>query len=131
MSVNIDWMGHRYRVIHANFIDHWDWSDLQQALQKAQLLAAKSSYRTTLIFDFLGSTKASPLEIVQDSLKLWPASSIRRFIIIGDEALLAQNITELLQSLYPNAEEILSVSCYEEAFSFMQQSVDASNGLLL
>ena len=120
MSMNIDWMGHRYRVIHANFIDHWDWSDLHQALQKAQVLSAKSNYQTTLIFDFLGSTKASPNNFALATLNARPSAPIQRFIIIIDEAPLARSIAEVLRDLYPDAEDILSVSCYEEAFSLVQ-----------
>jgi hypothetical protein len=120
MSINLNWIGHRYRVIHAHVIDYWDWSDLHQALQKAQVLSSKSNYQTTLIFDFLGSTKASASNFALDTLPTPPSSPIHRFIIIIDEAPLAGNIAELLRGLYPDAEEILSVSCYEEAFSLVQ-----------
>lgn len=122
MSVNIDWMGHRYRVIHANFIDHWDWSDFRQALGKAHMLMGNSDCHVSLIFDFLGSVKATPAEYTRHEQFVPRSSQIMRFVVISEESALTNSLLHLLRGLYPHAEEIVTVRSYEEAFALVQRN---------
>jgi hypothetical protein len=124
MSVTIDWMDSRYTVIHANFIDHWDWGELQNALAKSHHLMTKSSRSVTLMLDFAGSVKATKT----DSLTLLDPPphppNLVRLVIISDDPLLARKMEAVLHSLYPNAEDIQIARNHEEAFSLVRQTLE-------
>ena len=124
MSVTIDWMDSRYTVIHANFIDHWDWGELQKALAKAHHLMTKSSHSVTLMLDFVGSIKATKT----DSLTMLEAApappNLVRLVIISDDPRLAQKMEDVLHQFYPHAEDIQSARSHEEAFSLVRQTLE-------
>src|SRR5215213_2494733 len=117
MSVTIDWMDSRYTVIHANFIDHWDWGELQKALAKSHHLMTKSSRNVTLMLDFVGSIKATRTDSLT-MLEAAPApTNLVRLVIISDDPLLAQKMETVLRRFYPQAEDIQTARNHEEAFS--------------
>lgn len=124
MSVTIDWMDSRYTVIHANFIDHWDWGELQDALAKSHHLMTKSSRSVTLMLDFVGSIKATKTDSLTMLEPQLSPSNLVRLVIISDDPLLSRKMESLLRRLYPQAADIQSARNHEEAFSLVRQTLE-------
>lgn len=124
MSVTIDWMDSRYTVIHANFIDFWDWGELHHALIKSHNLMTKSSRNVTLMLDFVGSIKASKTDTLISFDDLQIPSNLVRIVIISDEPLLSRKMESILNAAYKHAEEIRSATTHEEAFSMVRQTLE-------
>jgi hypothetical protein len=117
-------MDSRYTVIHANFIDFWDWGELHQALVKSHNLMTKSSRNVTLMLDFVGSTKASKTDTLIDFGEMQIPSNLVRIVIISDEPLLSRKMESILSAAYTEAEEICSAMSHEEAFSMVRQTLE-------
>jgi hypothetical protein len=124
MSVTIDWMDSRYSVIHANFVDHWDWGELRQALVKSHNLMTKSSRHVTLMLDFVGSVKASKTDVLISFDDVQVPQNLTRLVIISDDPMLSRKMEGTLSKIYPEAEEIRSAINHEMAFTMVRQTLE-------
>lgn len=124
MSVTIDWMDSRYSVIYAKFIDHWDWNELEQALQSSHRLMEKSSRSVTLMLDFVGSVKASKTDKLISFDGLVIPTNLVRHVIISDDPLLGTKMEAILKTIYPKSEDIKSARSQVEAFALVRQTLE-------
>jgi hypothetical protein len=124
MSVTIDWMDSRYSVIHANFIDLWDWGDVQNALAKSHNLMTKSSRSVTLMLDFVGSVKATKTDTLTMLAPPIAAPNLVRIVIISDDPQLSSTMEKAMRRFFPEAKEIESAINHEEAFSMVRQTLE-------
>lgn len=125
MSVTVDWMDARYSVIHANFVAHWNWSELYEALNNAHTLMARSHQPITLMLDFIGSTKVSTtsaLFTIADHIDA--PDGIRKIIIVTDDMTLGEKLHGLLLDIYPNIERVMLTHSHEEAFERVRTTVE-------
>lgn len=128
MSVTVDWMDARYSVIHANFVAHWDWSELYNALDTAHTLMARSQHPITLMLDFIGSTKVSTtsaLFTIADHIDV-PAG-MRKIVIVTDVADLGEKLRNVLQDIYPSVDKIVFVNNHQEAFERVRATVEIAS----
>ena len=124
MSVTVDWMDSRYSVIHANFIDLWDWNDVQNALAKSHHLMTKSSRSVTLMLDFVGSVKATNTDSLTTLAPPIAPANLVRIVIISDDPKLSSRMETVMRRLYPEAQNIESAVNHEEAFSMVRQTLE-------
>lgn len=125
MSVTVDWMDARYSVIHANFVAHWNWSELYDALNHAHSLMARSHQPITLMLDFIGSTKVSTtsaLFTIADHID--PPSGVHKIVIVSDDMDLGEKLHGLLLDIYPNVERVMLTHSHEEAFERVRTTVE-------
>jgi hypothetical protein len=124
MSFTVDWIDSRHTVIHANFINHWDWGEFYGALENAHKLMLKSSRHVTLMLDFVGSAKATQtnaLHSVADEIT--PPYNLVRIVIVSDNAL-GKKIHILLQRIYSEAHEIYIAKNHQEASELVREAVN-------
>lgn len=125
MSVTVDWMDARYSVIHANFVDHWNWSELYTALQTAHTLMARSQQTITLMLDFIGSTKVtatSALFTIAENID--PPEGVTRIVIVANDKILGGKMVNLLQDIYPSAEKIILTGSHQQAFERVRSTME-------
>ncbi|MGJ3239532.1 MAG: hypothetical protein ACFE0Q_12555 [Anaerolineae bacterium] len=125
MSVTVDWMDSRYSVIHANFVDQWNWSELYSALETAHTLMTRSSCPITLMLDFIGSTKVSAtsaLFTIAENIEA--PENVYRIVIVCDDATLAPKMDTLLHEIYPLAESIILTNTHQEAFEKVRRTIE-------
>ncbi len=125
MSVTVDWMDARYSVIHANFVAHWNWSELYDALDKAHALMARSQQPITLMLDFMGSTKVSTtsaLFTIADHVDV--PDGIHKVVIVTENFDLGEKLHGLMQDIYPNVERVMLTHSHQEAFERVRQTVE-------
>ncbi|MEO1286857.1 MAG: hypothetical protein AAFV93_03750 [Chloroflexota bacterium] len=125
MSVTVDWMDGRYSVIHANFVDHWNWSELYSTLDACHVLMASNHNQITLILDFIGSNKVSAtsaLFAAKDSIVT--PDAIERIVIITDDRPLRKKMVKLMGEIYTNVEEIIATKSHQEAFESVRSTME-------
>lgn len=121
MSFTVDWMDSRYTVIHANFINHWDWGEFYGVLENAHKLMLKSNRHVTLMLDFIGSTKATSTDTLNSIAdEITPPHNLVQIVIVSDDALGKKMLT-LLQRIYPNAHDIHLTDNHQEASELVRE----------
>jgi len=125
MSVTVDWMDARYSVIHANFVDHWNWSELYSALQTAHTLMTRSHQSITLMLDFIGSTKVSATSALFTMAESIDApEGVHRIVIVADDTIPGDKMVKLMRDIYPSAEKIIIARNHLEAFERVRSTVE-------
>lgn len=125
MSVTVDWMDAKYSIIHANFVDHWNWSELYDALDTAHILMTRSQQPITLMLDFIGSHKVSAtsaLFTIAESIEA--PDGVRKIVIVSDNPSLGTKMVELLKDIYPTAEKIILTDSHQQAFERVRTTVE-------
>ncbi|MGB7339446.1 MAG: hypothetical protein WBC91_11190 [Phototrophicaceae bacterium] len=125
MSVTIDWMDARYSVIHTNFVDNWNWSELYNALESAHTLMSHSHRDITLLLDFIGSNKlsaTSALFSASDSISA--PQEIDRIVIVCDDTVLSKKLQKLMTDIYPHVSTIMVTHTHQEAFECVRSTME-------
>jgi len=125
MSVTIDWMDARYSVVHANFMDNWDWSEWYQALDFAHHLMSNSQRSITLMLDLVGSQKlaaTNTLRSIPDDLSA-PDNLIRIILITTDDQL-GKKMVNIMHDIYPNLDDIILTKNHQSAFENVRSTVE-------
>lgn len=125
MSVTIDWMDARHSIIHANFVDHWNWSELYNALDKAHTLMTRSHQSITLMLDFIGSYKVSATSaLFAIAEELHAPQGVRKIVIVSNDPALGDKMLALLKEVYPDAEKIILTDSHQQAFERVRNTVE-------
>lgn len=125
MSVTVDWMDARYSVIHANFVDHWNWSELYSALHTAHTLMTHSQQSITLMLDFIGSSKVSATSALFTMAEhINTPDGINRIVVVADDKVMGEKMLKLLADIYPSAEKIILARNHLEAFERVRKTVE-------
>jgi hypothetical protein len=124
MSFTVDWVDSRHTAIHANFIDHWDWSEFYGALENAHKLMLKSNRHITLMLDFIGSKKATSTDALQAIAdEMTSPNNLVRIVIVSDDTNLSKKMFALLQRIYPEAHDIHNTDNHQEASELSREVV--------
>jgi hypothetical protein len=122
MSFTVDWVDSQHTVIHANFINHWDWSELYGALENAHKLMLKSNRHITLMLDFVGSAKATRTDaLFSIADEVIPPANLVRIIIVSDDTVLGEKMSDLLRRFYPDAQAIHNTESHQEASEIIHE----------
>lgn len=125
MSITVDWMDARYSVIHANFVDHWNWSELYTALEACHMLMARSHNDIMLMLDFIGSNKVSAtstLFVASDSMDV--PQKITRIVLVTDNQTLGKKMLTLLKDIYPEVGDIILTHSHQSAFECVRSTIE-------
>ena len=125
MSVTVDWMDARYSVIHVNFVNHWNWSELYSALETAHTLMTRSQCPITLMLDFIGSSKVSTTSALFTMAEhVHAPDNVKQIVIVADEKTIGDKMVTLLRDIYPSAEKIIVASNHQQAFERVRSTVE-------
>lgn len=125
MPVTVDWMDARYSVIHANFVDNWNWSELYNALQTAHTLMTRSQQTITLMLDFIGSSKVSTTSALFTMAENVNApENVSRIVIVANDRILGKKMISLLEEIYPFVEKIILTRNHQEAFERVRKTME-------
>lgn len=124
MSVTVDWAGRA--IVHVNFLDHWDWREFHQGMQRAYFLMSKSQNRVNLILDFAGSVKhSSTSQLAQIVDKGDVPGNQGIIVIVTEDALLGQKLEKILSRMHPETDSIYVTQEGEEASALIRRAIQA------